>query len=244
MADFSTWNKDVPSGASLGRDIDNTMRSDKSILEAALNDEHYFESASSLSAGEHRRGSARVYVGTASQVSTVGDDGRLMFATDENALYVLSSTSTVKIQSVPDKVYAIYTTAAGGSFPDNSVTTVNYGTLEDASNASVVTGANWRFIAEKSGVVEGHASVMFAGSAEWADAEAAELRLVKNGALLEVIDRVDYGFAGIHYKRLGGPIFTSVVTNDAISIQVYQKSAVTQTLELDARYNRVALKLS
>lgn len=98
MANASGFNKDQPSGSSRLRDSDDVLRSDKSIVKATLEQEHYFnESASSTSAGIHKRGSARVHVGTASQVSTVGDDGRLMWATDTNALFYLSSASTIEL---------------------------------------------------------------------------------------------------------------------------------------------------
>lgn len=86
----------MPSGTSLQRDFDDLYRADKIILGDALNTEHFYESASSLSAGQHKLGSARVHVGLASAVSTTADSGRLMFATDQGDLYYLSSTSSVR----------------------------------------------------------------------------------------------------------------------------------------------------
>ena len=69
MANFSTWSKGVPSGASLQREFDDLYRSDKSILEATLNTEHYYTDSSKTSAGVHRLGSARVYMGARSALS-------------------------------------------------------------------------------------------------------------------------------------------------------------------------------
>lgn len=99
MANASAWNSNLPSGTSRIRDSDDQIRSDKSILAATLETEHYF-SSSSLSAGIHKPGSARVHVGTLSQVSTVADSGRLMFTTDRPALHYLSSASTVSLEAL------------------------------------------------------------------------------------------------------------------------------------------------
>lgn len=98
MADLSNWTRAHPSGTSLARDFDDLYRSDKSLTEAAWKEEHYWKDGSAASGGGHKRGSARVHVGAASAVSTVADDGRLMWATDQNRLFYLSSASTLGFQ--------------------------------------------------------------------------------------------------------------------------------------------------
>lgn len=91
MANFGTWNKNMPSGSSSIQHGDDLLRSDKSVLEATLNTEHYFsgDTLSAASAGVHRLGSARVFVGSSSAVSGVGHEGRLMYATDTQDLHYL-----------------------------------------------------------------------------------------------------------------------------------------------------------
>ena len=100
MANFSTWSKGVPSGASLQREFDDLYRSDKSILEATLNTEHYYTSSSATSAGVHRLGSARVYMGARSALSVPTDgNGRLMYCSDTSSLHVMGASSATTLFS-------------------------------------------------------------------------------------------------------------------------------------------------
>lgn len=109
MAATSAWSKDQPSGSSSIRDGDDTIRSDKSVLQATLDQEHYFTpqtSASSASGGIHRPGSGRVFFGTRASLATpssADSAGRLFFATDTASLHYLAASS--------------HSTIAGGSEP-------------------------------------------------------------------------------------------------------------------------------
>ena len=77
--------------------FDDTYRSDKSNERNVWEEEHFWDdggaSASSLSAGYHREGSFRAYSGLASQISQVGDAGRMMFTSDTSQLYDVSHDS-------------------------------------------------------------------------------------------------------------------------------------------------------
>lgn len=94
MSGIGSWSLDVPSSTSQIRHFPELYRSDKSVLQSGISTEHYF---SGNSVGQHRPGSARIFTGPSSQVSTVADSGRLMLDTTTNTLFVLSSTSTVAI---------------------------------------------------------------------------------------------------------------------------------------------------
>ena len=119
----SGYSKNQPSGSSSIRDGDDMLRSDKSILEAALNDEHYFTpqtSASSASGGIHRKGSARVFTGTRASLATpssADSDGRLYYATDTESLHIIqtSSHSTIYGGSQPfgARAYSATTSHSG-----------------------------------------------------------------------------------------------------------------------------------
>jgi hypothetical protein len=95
MAFIHDWNRAVPSGDSLISLGDDLLRSDKSILEETLNTEHYFTatSASSRSAGEHKTGSARVGIGTASALSNPAP-GRINYLSDITDFAVALSRSS------------------------------------------------------------------------------------------------------------------------------------------------------
>lgn len=99
-----TWNETVPSGTSnvgLGA---SDLTGIKVSVRSALDSEHIFPTSSG-SAGAHRLGSARVFVGTASQISSVDTDGRLMYvpAAGGGSLWYLSSVTTAEINNMPSK---------------------------------------------------------------------------------------------------------------------------------------------
>lgn len=101
MANASAWSSQLPSGSSQIRQSDNQFRSHQSILEATLNEEHYFAStASNTSAGQHQLGSARVFSGAVSSVSTRADTGRLMWTTDARQLFHVGHGSIDTIPSI------------------------------------------------------------------------------------------------------------------------------------------------
>lgn len=87
------WNNATPTDSDLVGQGDDVIRSIKSNVQAALDAEHFFPSAGGA-AGAHRRGSARIYVGPSSEVSSADTDGRMMFNTSTNQLNYLSSTSS------------------------------------------------------------------------------------------------------------------------------------------------------
>lgn len=99
MANLGSWDTTKPSGSSLPRDFPALYQSDKSTLAGALNEELYFESASSASAGIARPGSARFSNGTTSSISTISKPGwRGHYDTLTGKLHVLSSTSTLGVK--------------------------------------------------------------------------------------------------------------------------------------------------
>ena len=93
------WNNNTPADTDLVGQGDDAIRSLKSNLQGALDAEHFFPSAGGA-AGAHRRGSARVYVGPSSQVSSVDTDGRLMFNSSLSQLVYLDSTRSVVVGGV------------------------------------------------------------------------------------------------------------------------------------------------
>lgn len=127
----SGFSKSQPSGDSSIRDGDDLLRSDKSIIENALNDEHYFTpqtSASSASGGLHRQGSARVFMTARSSVATPASAdsvGKLAVCTDTGALLVFNSSSI--------------STIAGGSQPFGAILTGGATQVYTTGNESMVS---------------------------------------------------------------------------------------------------------
>jgi hypothetical protein len=121
----SGFTSSQPSGQSSIRHGDDLIRSDKSILGFSLDYEHFFDpvtSASSLSGGVHRPGSARVFTGTRASLATpasADSAGRLFVATDLGSLsfFAASSHSTLVWGSQPPgaQAYSAQTTASNGA---------------------------------------------------------------------------------------------------------------------------------
>ena len=91
-----TWDQTAPAdgdGAGFGA---GQIRSLKTNLQVALDAEHLFPTSTG-NAGAHRAGSARVFVGPSSQISSADTTGRLMYDTTNESLVYLSSTSTVHL---------------------------------------------------------------------------------------------------------------------------------------------------
>lgn len=132
MASNSGWTTGLPSGQSKVSDTDDEFRSLKSFQEAWWEQEHYATGGSASSAGIHRLGSGRAYVGTASQLSnpTADNHGRLFFVTDDNVLRV-GNVSTSSWSVLADNV-----TLAS----DNSWTGANEFTSGISSSQATITG--------------------------------------------------------------------------------------------------------
>lgn len=88
------WNESSPpdtESAGLG---DDRIRSLLTSVRIGMDDEHVWPSAGG-DAGKHRLGSAKVFVGTQSAVSSSGTDGRLMWASDTSRMFHVGSGGTV-----------------------------------------------------------------------------------------------------------------------------------------------------
>jgi hypothetical protein len=95
------WSNTVPAANDLVGLGDDAIRSLKSNVQGALDAEHFFPSAGGA-AGAHRAGSARVFVGTASQVSSADTSGRLMWNSTDSTLHYVGSEGTGVIGGVRD----------------------------------------------------------------------------------------------------------------------------------------------
>ena len=130
----SAFSASQPSGSSSIRQGDDLIRSDKSILEAVLNDEHYFTpqtSASSASGGIHRMGSARVFAGGRSLITTpasADSAGRLYYSTDLGSLHYFAASS--------------HTTISHGARPLGLIVALNNDVASSNGSETVLTGWN------------------------------------------------------------------------------------------------------
>lgn len=142
-----TWDNTTPAGTeSIGLG-DDRIRSLKSAVQTAMDDEHIFPSSGGT-AGLHRLGAARAYVGTQSRVSASttsanAGDGRLMVASDTSNLFGVGSGGT---QFFGGPKVLSFGSHLGVTFPQRKFIAVEAGVADpDANGRYVVTFPNSGF---------------------------------------------------------------------------------------------------
>jgi hypothetical protein len=88
------WDNATPADTESAGQGDDRIRSMKTSVQQALDNEHNFPAGGGANTGYHRQGSARAYYGTQSQVSAT-TDGRLMVTSDSSRLFAVNSNGTL-----------------------------------------------------------------------------------------------------------------------------------------------------
>jgi hypothetical protein len=139
-------------------------------------------------------------------------------------------------------ILARYSTDAGQSIPDTTVTIVDFEDVTYDPDSLVTIGAAWHFTAVTAGYYGISAIILFAATTTWADAEAGSLDLYKNGALFSHLDRKDsYGSASSVYMALGGDDLVYLAVGDILDIRVNQISGAALALHNNGVWNHVAI---
>lgn len=89
------WDVTTPSGTSLAGTGQNDIRSLKTTLNQVLDSEHVFGATGGSNTGVHRKGSAVVFVGASSAISSTDTNGRLMLTSDTSRLHHVGSDNTI-----------------------------------------------------------------------------------------------------------------------------------------------------
>lgn len=112
------------------------FRSLQTAIQSGLSAEHFWPDTDGQ-AGAHKLGSARVFVGPASQVSSADTSGRLMFNSTASTLHYVGAEGTALIGggngigvaagfpaiSATSKFVSMYTAITGNSWPTGPLTT-------------------------------------------------------------------------------------------------------------------------
>lgn len=123
-------NSDPPDTESAGLG-DDRIRSLKSSVQEALDNEHNFASGGGANTGYHRLGSARPYYGAQSLVSSSGSDARLMQTSDTSRFFGVGSAGTVFLGGP--------TVISAGSFP-GTVPQRHYWAMEFGADTTASNG--------------------------------------------------------------------------------------------------------
>lgn len=149
-----------------------------------------------------------------------------------------------EVKEVPGRLIARYTTNAGQSLTNNTLTIINYEDLSIDTDSAVTTGAAWVFTAPRPGYYQVSAALLFAGSAGWVSGEAARMDLYKNGALYAYLDYTDnYAGGATQFVHLAGGDVVYLTTGDTCQIRAIQISGAALALDTTTEYNHVTIVL-
>ena len=143
-----SWDESKPANTDQVGQGDDQMRSDKTALRTALNDEHNFPSTGGANSGYHRYGSARAFYGVESTVSSSGTDGRLMVSSDKSRLFHVGSGGTMLLGAAAAPVFSLNQTYQGtgsvwGTLPQTHYWAVEMGYgATDSKGSRLVTFAS------------------------------------------------------------------------------------------------------
>jgi hypothetical protein len=133
---------DPPDTASAGLG-DDEFRSLKTALRNALDSEHNWPSGGGADTGYHRLGSARVFVGTQSTVSSSGTIGRLQLTSDTSRLFGVGSGGT--------SLFGGATVLLHGTFPTGGVPQRSYWAVEMGQSTADLATADGSVTFDNSG---------------------------------------------------------------------------------------------
>jgi hypothetical protein len=141
-----------------------------------------------------------------------------------------------------ETVVARASTAAAPSIPNNSATTVVFGTESFDSTGSYdqTTGI---FTAPVSGTYEVQASIDFTSGGGWIASESAELYLQQNGSgTYSVFASIRMTNTHAERVRLGGSDQIRLLAGENVRVQAFQNSGAALALSASALYNFINIK--
>jgi len=140
-------------------------------------------------------------------------------------------------------ILARYTTAAGQSTNGTgSATLIDFGTKDFDLTGSVTTGASWKFTAPAPGYYELCAQILLSATTGWADTEALEVTIYKNGSAQQRISYRESFGSGSQLASGNGCGIVQLNATEYADIRVTQLNGSSINLFGNAQYNWVTVK--
>lgn len=160
----------------------------------------------------------------------VAGDYYEIFLTPQFAVTLNTSSLNIKRLSGPSAIAANesfnarYSSSAGQSISNNTVTIVDFGTKEFDSHNSVTTGSSWKYTAPISGKYFINTTVVASSPSVWADGEQYTVYAYKNGSLDSILGNLNTHSTTLEYPCINGSSLLSMNSGDYFDIRVYQSS--------------------
>jgi len=124
-----------------------------------------------------------------------------------------------------EKVEAIFSSDAGQSIPDSTVTILDFEDIEKDTHGQVTTGASWKFTASQSGTYTANVFIQMNADNNWEANEQMRVMLYKNGSEEKRIDLKSMSATLTNYTMtVGGSASIDLVAGDEINFRVLQNS--------------------
>lgn len=148
------------------------------------------------------------------------------------------------VTSVGDAVESVnarYTTNAGQSISNASLTIIDFEDQDYDSHSSVTTGASWKFAAKISGKYRILSNLTTTSTGNFSAAEYIENRIYKNGSIYAAKIHSDYN-GSTSNKSVQIVTTVNLLAGDYIDIREYQTSGGAMPLESAAGYNWIDIE--
>lgn len=140
-----------------------------------------------------------------------------------------------------ESVNARYTTTAGQSISNATLTIIDFGTKDFDSHGSVTTGASWKFTATISGKYRVTANLTTTSTGNFSAAEYIENRIYKNGSIYAAKLQSDFN-GSTSNKSVQISASINLLAGDYIDIREYQTSGGSMPLESASGYNWIDIE--
>lgn len=140
-----------------------------------------------------------------------------------------------------ESVNVRYTTTAGQSVSNASLTIIDFGTKDFDSHGAVTTGASWKFTAPISGKYRVTANLTTTSTGNFSAAEYIENRIYKNGSIYAAKLQSDFN-GSTSNKSVQISASINLLAGDYIDIREYQTSGGSMPLESASGYNWIDIE--
>lgn len=134
-------------------------------------------------------------------------------------------------QERPVPVVAVCSSSAGNSIAHDTVTIIDFETVDVDTHNAVTTGAGWHFTAPLDGRYQVQCFVRLDQSADWATGESFQLRVYIDGTPDRFLAFEAGHASGMNFfVSGGGSAVVSLAAGQTLDVRGYQNSGVAQTI--------------
>lgn len=176
-----------------------------------------------------------------SAIDSTADTSYTIIGSSVSTFTTIERLSGPSAIAASESVNARYTTTAGQSVSNASLTIIDFGTKDFDSHGAVTTGASWKFTAPISGKYRVTANLTTTSTGNFSAAEYIENRIYKNGSIYAAKLQSDFN-GSTSNKSVQISASINLLAGDYIDIREYQTSGGSMPLESASGYNWIDIE--